>query len=171
MGDEELTDESLDQVRVLRHCGTWHVCIPRPPPPALGWHNKWMQIAKLMDYCAAEEDEWDAKFEELFESKFETFVDGEEHKIEYASCVSCALAPLLWRIAVGCNAAAQSLYRYFTAYNEYLAMFDEYLERASCPLLQLACLRSSEHFPLAGFCESEGCTQEDLLQVLKQVGR
>ena len=96
-----------------------------------------MQIAKLMDYCAAEEDEWDAKFEELFESKFETFVDGEEHKIEYASCVGCALAPLLWRIAVGCNAAAQSLYRYFTAYNEYLAMFDEYLERASCPLLQL----------------------------------
>ncbi len=63
MGDEELTDESLDQVRVLRHCGTWHVCIPRPPPaaPRFGLAQQVrMQIAKLMDYCAAEEDEWDA---------------------------------------------------------------------------------------------------------------
>ena len=128
-----------------------------------------MQIAKLMDYCAAEEDEWDAKFEELFESKFESFIDGEEHKIEYASCVSCALAPLLWRIAVGYNAAAfvQVFYRV-----QRVSGNVRRVSRTCVVPAPSACVPpTSEHFPLAGFCESEGCTQEDLLQVLKQVGR
>ena len=60
-----------------------------------GW-----QIAKLMDYCAAEEDEWDAKFEQLFEEKFEQFVDGEEHKIE------CARPTSVGRSALACPALA-----------------------------------------------------------------
>ena len=51
-----------------------------------------MQIVKLMDFCAGEEEEWDTKFEELFDSKFEMFTDDEEHKLEYPASFEPALA-------------------------------------------------------------------------------
>ena len=63
-----------------------------------------LQIVKLMDFCAADEEEWDTKFEELFDSKFEIFNDDEEHKLEYGaqSLARCHLLTLFpaWCLSI-----------------------------------------------------------------------